>query len=112
MEKIKIAAKQHSICVALGFSERTESNSLYIAQAIISPQGELVMKRRKLKPTHMVGIFPHVDMGCRLIMFRSVPSLATDLARTLAMSSQLTLVVISASKRLVLLPAGSTRSHY
>jgi nitrilase len=56
MEKIKSAAKEHSICVALGFSERTETNSLYIAQAIISPQGELVMKRRKLKPTHMVGI--------------------------------------------------------
>jgi nitrilase len=55
MEQIKNAAKEHSVCVALGFSERTETNSLYISQAIISPQGELVMKRRKLKPTHMVG---------------------------------------------------------
>jgi nitrilase len=55
MEQIKNAAKEHSVCVALGFSERTETNSLYISQAIISPQGELVMKRRKLKPTHMVS---------------------------------------------------------
>ncbi|KAF1961875.1 aliphatic nitrilase [Byssothecium circinans] len=53
MEKIKAAARENAVCVVLGFSERTETNSLYIAQAIISPQGELVMKRRKLKPTHM-----------------------------------------------------------
>lgn len=56
-EQLKKAAKQHSICVALGFSERTPTNSLYISQAIISPQGELVMKRRKLKPTHMVRLY-------------------------------------------------------
>jgi nitrilase len=55
MDTIKAAAKEHSVCVALGFVERTETNSLYISQAIISPQGEIVMKRRKLKPTHMVS---------------------------------------------------------
>ena len=53
MEAIKAAAKKHSIGVALGFSERSPSNSLYIAQAVISPQGELVLHRRKIKPTHM-----------------------------------------------------------
>ncbi|KAI1089608.1 carbon-nitrogen hydrolase [Rostrohypoxylon terebratum] len=53
MEKIKDAAKKHSIAVVLGFSERSPSNSVYIAQAIISPQGELVLHRRKVKPTHM-----------------------------------------------------------
>jgi nitrilase len=64
MEKIKEAAKEHSICVALGFSERTETNSLYISQAIINPQGEVVMTRRKLKPTHMVrAILQHNNDG-------------------------------------------------
>ncbi|RYP04288.1 hypothetical protein DL764_004551 [Monosporascus ibericus] len=53
MEAIKETAKQHSIAVALGFSERSPSNSVYIAQAIISPQGELALHRRKVKPTHM-----------------------------------------------------------
>ncbi|KAF1976933.1 putative nitrilase [Bimuria novae-zelandiae CBS 107.79] len=53
MRSIQAAAKEHSTAVVLGFSERTSSNSLYIAQAIISPQGELLLKRRKIKPTHM-----------------------------------------------------------
>ncbi|KAI6088041.1 carbon-nitrogen hydrolase [Hypoxylon rubiginosum] len=53
MEQLKAAAKKHSIAVALGFSERSPSNSVYIAQAIISPQGELALHRRKVKPTHM-----------------------------------------------------------
>ncbi|KAI0480758.1 carbon-nitrogen hydrolase [Xylariaceae sp. FL0804] len=50
---IKAAAKRHSIAVVLGFSERTPSHSVYISQAIVSPQGELVLKRRKIKPTHV-----------------------------------------------------------
>ncbi|KAI0888615.1 carbon-nitrogen hydrolase [Annulohypoxylon maeteangense] len=53
MEQIKETAKKYSIAVVLGFSERSPSNSVYIAQAIISPQGELVLHRRKVKPTHM-----------------------------------------------------------
>lgn len=53
MESIKSAAKANFIAVALGFSERTETHSVYIAQALISPQGELAMHRRKVKPTHM-----------------------------------------------------------
>ncbi|CAI6340796.1 unnamed protein product [Periconia digitata] len=53
MERIKDAAKEHSICVVLGFAERSESDSLYIGQAIIAPDGHIAMKRRKLKPTHM-----------------------------------------------------------
>ncbi|KAI1106976.1 carbon-nitrogen hydrolase [Jackrogersella minutella] len=53
MEQIKAAAKKHNIAVVLGFSERSPSNSVYIAQAIISPQGELALHRRKVKPTHM-----------------------------------------------------------
>ena len=53
MDAIKSAAKDNSIAVALGFSEVTETHSVYIAQAIISPQGDLAMHRRKVKPTHM-----------------------------------------------------------
>ncbi|KAI0387538.1 carbon-nitrogen hydrolase [Hypomontagnella monticulosa] len=53
MEQIKATAKKHSIAVVLGFSERSPSDSVYIAQAIISPQGDLALHRRKVKPTHM-----------------------------------------------------------
>lgn len=50
--KICSAAKTCNIAVVLGFSER-ENASIFIAQCIISATGEIVMKRRKLKPTHM-----------------------------------------------------------
>jgi nitrilase len=53
MELLKSAAKEHAIAVILGFSERSPTDSVYISQAIISPQGELLTHRRKLKPTHM-----------------------------------------------------------
>ncbi|KAF9729469.1 aliphatic nitrilase [Paraphaeosphaeria minitans] len=53
MQMIQKAAKQHNIAVVLGFSERTPSNSLYISQNIISPGGDILLKRRKIKPTHM-----------------------------------------------------------
>ncbi|KAL1610678.1 hypothetical protein SLS60_002348 [Paraconiothyrium brasiliense] len=53
MQSIQKTAQENSIAVVLGFSERTSSNSLYISQVIISPQGEILLKRRKLKPTHM-----------------------------------------------------------
>jgi hypothetical protein len=52
MGKICTAAKEAGIPVVLGFSEN-EHNSLYIAQCIISSTGEIVMQRRKIKPTHM-----------------------------------------------------------
>ncbi|KAL1877951.1 hypothetical protein Daus18300_002305 [Diaporthe australafricana] len=53
MDSLLAAAKEHEIAIVLGFAERTPTNSTYIAQAVISPQGELVVKRRKIKPTHM-----------------------------------------------------------
>ncbi|KAK3387421.1 carbon-nitrogen hydrolase [Podospora didyma] len=53
MELLKAAAKEHSIAAVLGFSERSPTNSVYISQAIISPEGEVLTHRRKLKPTHM-----------------------------------------------------------
>jgi predicted amidohydrolase len=53
MDLVKAAAKQHSIAVVLGFAEQSPSYSVYISQAIISPQGELLLHRRKIKPSHM-----------------------------------------------------------
>ncbi|KAI1144712.1 putative nitrilase [Nemania diffusa] len=53
MTRIQQAARGNSIVVVLGFAERSPTDSLYIAQAIISAQGDLVLKRRKIKPTHV-----------------------------------------------------------
>lgn len=53
METIRSAAAKHNINVVLGFSEN-DHNSLYMAQATISgATGEILMKRRKFKPTHV-----------------------------------------------------------
>lgn len=49
---IQAAAAEHKISVSLGFSER-DGESVYIAQAMISAEGTLMTKRRKMKPTHM-----------------------------------------------------------
>lgn len=46
------AAAANNIHVMLGFSERC-NNTLYIAQALIGPDGETIFTRRKLKPTHV-----------------------------------------------------------
>jgi predicted amidohydrolase len=52
MEAIKTCARTNSIAVSLGFSEN-DYNSLYIAQVLIGPDGEIKAHRRKMKPTHM-----------------------------------------------------------
>lgn len=53
MDTIRAAAAEHGITVVLGFSEN-DGHSLYIAQATISgADGAILMRRRKLKPTHM-----------------------------------------------------------
>jgi len=52
MQRICEAAATHQINVSLGFSER-DGNSIYISQALIDETGRIVMKRRKMKPTHM-----------------------------------------------------------
>ncbi|KAJ4018270.1 hypothetical protein NW761_015060 [Fusarium oxysporum] len=53
MRTIQACAKSNSVAVSLGFSERTDSHTLYISQVIITPQGDIAVHRRKLKPTHM-----------------------------------------------------------
>ena len=50
MRAIQAAANEYDIHVALGFSERG-GDTLYLAQALIGDDGELVFARRKLKPT-------------------------------------------------------------
>lgn len=47
MGLLQAAAKGNSTAVVLDFSERSPTNSVYISQVIISPQGEV------LKPTRM-----------------------------------------------------------
>lgn len=49
---IRLAAKANNINVVLGFSEKS-GYSIYISQAIISSDGALKLKRRKLKATHV-----------------------------------------------------------
>lgn len=51
-QRITHAAKKHHIIVVLGFSENFH-DSLYISQAIISNEGEILCTRRKIKATHM-----------------------------------------------------------
>jgi predicted amidohydrolase len=51
MKRIQAAVKKAGMFIVLGYSER-EGASIYIAQAFISPDGEIVLNRRKIKPTH------------------------------------------------------------
>lgn len=51
-KKIQNTASDYGIAVSLGFSERV-GDSVYISQALITQTGDIAMKRRKLKPTHM-----------------------------------------------------------
>lgn len=48
---IRDAAREHSITVVVGFSEK-DGGSLYMSQAVIGPDGDILQLRRKLKPTH------------------------------------------------------------
>lgn len=52
MDRIKACARDSGIAVSLGFSEN-DGNSLFIAQVLIDPHGEVAVHRRKMKPTHM-----------------------------------------------------------
>jgi len=49
--RIREAAAAHGLTVVLGLSEQ-DHGSLYMAQLIIGPTGEILLHRRKLKPTH------------------------------------------------------------
>ncbi|KAK2000881.1 aliphatic nitrilase [Colletotrichum falcatum] len=52
MSRIQSAAAQYQIVVVLGFAEN-RNQSLYISQAIIGSDGDILAKRSKIKATHM-----------------------------------------------------------
>ncbi|KAF1974748.1 cyanide hydratase [Bimuria novae-zelandiae CBS 107.79] len=51
-KRIRRAARDNQIYVSLGFSE-IDHATLYLAQALIDPNGEVINHRRKIKPTHV-----------------------------------------------------------
>jgi aliphatic nitrilase len=51
-QRLRDAAREYGIVVVTGHSERA-GGSLYIGQAIIDVDGEVLAARRKLKPTHV-----------------------------------------------------------
>ncbi len=51
-EAIAAAARRHGMTVAMGVSER-DGGSLYMGQWLYGPDGQLIARRRKLKPTHV-----------------------------------------------------------
>jgi len=58
------AARDNEIYVSLGYSERA-GGSLYMGQALIGDDGEVVGVRRKLKPTHVERtVFGESDGSC------------------------------------------------
>lgn len=50
--KLRAAARRNKLHVVIGVSER-EGGSLYMAQWHYGPEGEVISRRRKLKPTHV-----------------------------------------------------------
>ena len=46
------AADRHDMHVVFGYSER-HAGTLYLAQSILGPDGEVIAHRRKLRPTHV-----------------------------------------------------------
>ena len=52
IRRIREAARANDIMVVIGFSEK-DHGSLYMSQAIIGADGEILLHRRKLKPTHV-----------------------------------------------------------
>jgi nitrilase len=52
MRRLQAIVKRCGVTVVMGLSER-DHGSRYMAQAIIGPDGTLLLARRKLKPTHI-----------------------------------------------------------
>lgn len=52
MHRICAAARENNIVVVLAYSERAD-DSLYMSQSIIDATGDVLLSRRKIKPTHM-----------------------------------------------------------
>lgn len=52
MRRIRRAARDNQIYVSMGFSE-IDHATLYLAQVLIDPEGNVINHRRKIKPTHV-----------------------------------------------------------
>lgn len=52
MMRIREAARDLAISVLIGYSEKA-FGTLYMAQTLIGPEGQIQLHRRKLKPTHV-----------------------------------------------------------
>ena len=52
MHRLQSIAAKSKVTLVMGFSER-DGGSRYMAQVIIGPDGEILLTRRKLKPTHV-----------------------------------------------------------
>lgn len=52
MQRLADAARENDVHVVIGYSEKA-GGSLYMGQAVIRRDGEIVATRRKLKPTHV-----------------------------------------------------------
>jgi len=73
METIRKAAAANNINVVLGYSEN-DGNSLYMSQCTIAgADGEIKMRRRKLKPTHLERTVFGDASGRSLLNVASLP---------------------------------------
>ncbi len=52
MRRIRATARENQIYVSMGYSE-IDMASLHLAQVMISPTGDIINHRRKIKPTHV-----------------------------------------------------------
>ena len=52
MRRIRSAARENGIYVSMGYSE-IDMATLHLAQVLISPSGDILNHRRKIKPTHV-----------------------------------------------------------
>lgn len=52
MHRLQAMAKKYAVTLVMGYSER-DGGSRYMSQVIIGEEGEILLNRRKLKPTHV-----------------------------------------------------------
>jgi nitrilase len=52
MKRLQKIAAKHEVTLVMGYSER-DGGSRYMSQVIIGEEGEILLNRRKLKPTHV-----------------------------------------------------------
>jgi nitrilase len=62
MDRLRVAAKENHIVVVLRYSQRA-GDSLYMGQSIIDATSELLLSRRKIKPTYMERMVFGVPAG-------------------------------------------------